>query len=147
MADMENSDCMIPLDIGQDLTWVADQPMVMFGGEGLYTGQCIKFTYLKQGTVPFGIGRFVKKSGAIYEGQFDSGKPQGFMRWIGQSFTRELCTIGQLKDGQIMKYKTFHVDGELAYESAKMKTGKLAGHEQEFSGQYQVYQRIKQITG
>ena len=46
--------------------------MEMFGAQGFYTGQCIMFTSNK--AIPFGIGRYIKKkSGAIYEGQFNHG--------------------------------------------------------------------------
>ena len=158
MADMENSNSVLPLNLSTKLAWVSDQPMEMFGEEGLYTGQCIKF--LPQ-NIPFGIGRFVKKSGAIYEGQFNNGKAQGFMRWFGQTekkvldywnrtikITQELCTVGQQKDGQIIKYKTYNIECELVYNNDEIQAGKLANHEQEFAGQYPLYKRkVKQMRG
>ena len=64
--------------------------------QGVFTGTTNEFF-----VEPHGIGRFVARDGAIWEGQWSEGEPYGFVRVI---YYGGYYRIGQVKEGEWESY-------------------------------------------
>lgn len=65
--------------------------------QGVFTGTTNEFF-----VEPHGIGRFVARDGAIWEGQWSEGEPYGFVRVI---YYGGYYRIGQVKEGEWESYQ------------------------------------------